>query len=299
MIRQLVKRFSYKFKYKNLFIHPTVQISGNGEFRYKENSVIAEFCNIVLNGKLDIGANFILLNGSEIDAVDIVIGDDVSIQRNSSILARVKIGSYTICGPNLHISSGTHHFKIQPSINIRDQDSINSDADENAPVIIGEDCWFGRNVVVVAGVEIGKGCIIGANSVVNKNIPPYSVIAGCPAKIISQRLSFIPPNKITAANDNIPYFYEGFKTRLKDLSLDGIKLSRPRFKIALNTDDSQFIFLRTTGISKLWSGDQEAENINGDMKFLVSKLLLDKGMICFSAKDTEWERALIREIWAK
>ena len=53
--------------------------------------------------------------------------------------------------------------------------------------VVGNDVWFGQNVTVLPGVHIGDGCIIGANSVVGSDIPPYSVVVGNPAKIIRKR----------------------------------------------------------------------------------------------------------------
>ena len=49
---------------------------------------------------------------------------------------------------------------------------------------IGEDCWLGGNVIVLPGITIGQGCTIGAGSVVTKDVPPYKVVAGNPARII-------------------------------------------------------------------------------------------------------------------
>lgn len=49
---------------------------------------------------------------------------------------------------------------------------------------MGEDCWFGGNVTVCPGVTIGRGCTIGAGSVVTKDVPEYSVVAGNPARVI-------------------------------------------------------------------------------------------------------------------
>ena len=52
------------------------------------------------------------------------------------------------------------------------------------PVVIGNDCWFGANVVVCPGVTIGDGCVIGAGSVVTRNVPPLSFAAGNPCRVI-------------------------------------------------------------------------------------------------------------------
>ena len=52
--------------------------------------------------------------------------------------------------------------------------------------MIGDDTWIGTNVVIAGTVEIGKHCVIGANSVVTHDIPDYSVAVGCPAKVIKK-----------------------------------------------------------------------------------------------------------------
>jgi acetyltransferase-like isoleucine patch superfamily enzyme len=54
------------------------------------------------------------------------------------------------------------------------------------PTRIGDNCWFGAHVVVTSGVTIGERCVIGANSVVTKDIPPRSIAAGSPAKVIKE-----------------------------------------------------------------------------------------------------------------
>ncbi len=59
--------------------------------------------------------------------------------------------------------------------------------DELAPVIIGNDVWIGANVVIMNGVTIGHGAIIGATSVVTKDVPPYTIVAGSPARVIKSR----------------------------------------------------------------------------------------------------------------
>ena len=56
-------------------------------------------------------------------------------------------------------------------------------------MIIGDDCWIGRRVMIMPGVKIGEGCVIGAGAVVTKDIPPYSVAAGVPAKVVKTRMN--------------------------------------------------------------------------------------------------------------
>lgn len=58
-----------------------------------------------------------------------------------------------------------------------------------APLIIGNDVWIGRNAVIVKGVTIGDGAIIGSNAVVAKDVPPYAIVAGNPARVISYRFN--------------------------------------------------------------------------------------------------------------
>lgn len=61
--------------------------------------------------------------------------------------------------------------------------------DDLKPVDIGNDVWIGSNVVVIDGVKIGHGSIIGANSVVTRDVEPYSIVGGVPAKLIRKRFS--------------------------------------------------------------------------------------------------------------
>jgi len=56
-------------------------------------------------------------------------------------------------------------------------------------ISIGSDVWIGSNVIILSGVTIGDGAVIGAGAVVTKDIPPYAVAAGVPAKVIKSRFS--------------------------------------------------------------------------------------------------------------
>lgn len=145
------------------------------------------------------------------------IGDNTSIQDDSVIHGDVEIGRSCAFAKNSHIGSTSHLFREKPYWLIKDQDStfssILSHKAWSKKVIIEDDCWIGWGVVVMPGVYIGKGAVVGANSVVTRNIPPYSVQAGTPNAEISKRLDFNPPETIIATNDeHLPYFYKGFDT---------------------------------------------------------------------------------------
>ncbi|WP_052251896.1 acyltransferase [Allofrancisella guangzhouensis] len=122
----------------------------------------------------------------------ILVGEETTIQRYATINGDVCIGNGCIIAPNVFISSGTHPFREYPGNTIRDQEKLiikqkGSLDCLSKKIIIGDDCWLGINVVVCPGVKIGKGCIIGANSVVTKDVPDNTVMAGIPAKKIGVR----------------------------------------------------------------------------------------------------------------
>ncbi|MGI6172460.1 MAG: sugar O-acetyltransferase [Christensenellales bacterium] len=100
--------------------------------------------------------------------------------------ANVTIGDGCDFGPNVTIVTPIH-----PMI-ASERKYLLNDAGEKVrlcyakPVVIGDECWLGANVVVCPGVTIGDECVIGAGSVVTKDIPPRSFAAGCPARVIRE-----------------------------------------------------------------------------------------------------------------
>lgn len=119
----------------------------------------------------------------------ISIGNDVSIGPGanfSSSGAYLKIGEKVLFGPNVTIMTGDHNTRVVGK-KIFDVSEKNSFDDQ--PVIIDEDVWVGACVLILKGVHIGRGSIIAAGSVVTKEVPPYCVVAGVPAKIVKVRWS--------------------------------------------------------------------------------------------------------------
>jgi hypothetical protein len=94
---------------------------------------------------------------------------------------------------------------------IRLQEARSPSEGVDRPVTIDEDCWIGINAVIMPGVRVGRGAIVGANTVVTKDVHPYSIVVGCPARPIKPRLAWRPPNALDATKTSaIPYLYEGF-----------------------------------------------------------------------------------------
>lgn len=110
---------------------------------------------------------------------DVIIGSRAIIGIGNVVIGPVTIGNNVIFAQNVAISGMNHGYK-DLDIPIRDQKCT------FALITIEDDCWIGSNAVVTAGVTIGKHSIIAAGSVVTKDIPPYSVAAGNPARVIRQ-----------------------------------------------------------------------------------------------------------------
>ena len=109
------------------------------------------------------------------------LGDYSGIGVNAKIYGRCTIGDYVMMGEDCTIITRNHKFDRT------DVPMMEQGFEEEKPVCIGNDVWIGDRVMIMPGVHIGDGCVIGAGSVVTRDIPPYSVAAGVPAKVIRSR----------------------------------------------------------------------------------------------------------------
>jgi len=146
----------------------------------------------------------------------ILIKDHTTLNTHCKIIGDVIIERYCLLSANILISSGSHYATRYPHLLIRHQDKRVLASEEgmknhSQPVHIEEDAWIGFGVYIKQGITIGRGAVVGANSVVLHDIKPYEIVAGSPARKIKSRFEFDPPAKIEASTEeHLPYFYRGF-----------------------------------------------------------------------------------------
>mgnify|MGYP003303828594 FL=1 len=111
------------------------------------------------------------------------MGDNCSIGEDSHITAinSIRLGNNVLLGKKILITDNAHGTSSAELLEIAPNYRPLS---SKGPVVIDDNVWIGEKVSIMPGVHIGKGVIVAANSVVTKNIPPYCVVAGIPAKVI-------------------------------------------------------------------------------------------------------------------
>ncbi len=92
----------------------------------------------------------------------------------------IKIGSHVLIGPGLTISSENHRFDELDR-------PIYQQGVEPGKVLIADNCWIASNVMILAGITLGEGCVVAAGAVVTRDVPPNSVIGGVPARLLRMR----------------------------------------------------------------------------------------------------------------
>lgn len=120
---------------------------------------------------------------SQVFSPEIIVGNNVNIETDCHIacINKITIGDNVLIASGVFISDHSHgepdyiDIKIPP---------IKRSLTSKGPIIIEENVWIGEHAVILSGVKVGKFSIIGANAVVTKNIPPYSIAGGVPAKVI-------------------------------------------------------------------------------------------------------------------
>lgn len=115
----------------------------------------------------------------------IEVGDYVFIGAKAHLYANIKIGNFVMLASNVAIIGGDHRFDV---VGVPTRFS-GREGFEDLLTVIEDDAWVGHGAIIMAGVKIGRGAIIAAGSVVTKDVLPYAVMAGVPAKLLRYRFN--------------------------------------------------------------------------------------------------------------
>ena len=159
-----------------LLLNPFFHQKGKGStIRWQSRIDVLPFNKFVLGDGSTIEDYCTINNG----VGNVIIGQNTLIGIGNTIIGPIKIGNNVIFAQNIVASALNHEYR-DPNLPIYKQPIITKE------IIIEDDCWIAANAVITAGVTIGKHSVIAAGAVVTKDIPPYSVAVGNPAKILKQ-----------------------------------------------------------------------------------------------------------------
>ena len=144
--------------------------------------------NVEIHGlpNLSIGDGTCIETGCTLlcDNASLSIGERCYLNKNvrlgSSGDAPLVLGNWVMIGPNVVIDTSRHNME-RTDIPMKDQGL------SYAPVTVGDDVWIGANAVITCGVTLGRGCVVGAGSVVTRDVESYAVVGGVPARPIGHR----------------------------------------------------------------------------------------------------------------
>jgi acetyltransferase-like isoleucine patch superfamily enzyme len=257
----LLRQLRNSWKFPGLSLDSTVNLVVKGNLEFGPQSVIGEGSNLLVpaGASLVIGAGCYIGRYVELGpSGTISIGDQTSIQDRSILVGDVRLGRYCVLSLNVLMTSGRHYFDRWPHLLIRDQDvrvsrSADLSHEHSQAIVVEEDCWLGMNSVVMPGIKIGKGCVVGSNAVVTRDLPPYSVAVGSPARVVRHRLQFVPPDCVEWNRpEHIPYFYRGFEVaeneRKRNAFLEG-HLALGNYSLWLSGNSASIIKMRARSLA--------------------------------------------------
>jgi UDP-2-acetamido-3-amino-2,3-dideoxy-glucuronate N-acetyltransferase len=152
---------------QDVYIHPTANVHGSA----KIGSGTKVWINVQIREHAQIGDNCIISKDAYIDHA-VVIGNDCKVQNSVSVYNGVSIGNRVFVGPNVAFTND----KIPRAFNTEWKIT---------PTVVQDGASIGANATIVCGVTIGEYAMIAAGAVVTKNVPPYALVAGNPARQIA------------------------------------------------------------------------------------------------------------------
>lgn len=192
LVRGSLRGLRLKKKGRFLFLGKRVVIKSPKKLSIGNGATIHDGCSINAMSRkgITIGKNFTLGQNGIIDCTGVIkelgesleIGDNVGISPNFTIFVRgrVQIGNNTIIGPGVTVVAENH---VAEDINT----VIRKQGTTRKGISIGENCWIGAGVTILDGVSVGDGAVVAAGAVVNKDVEPFTIVGGVPAKLIKTR----------------------------------------------------------------------------------------------------------------
>jgi acetyltransferase-like isoleucine patch superfamily enzyme len=144
-------------------------------------SIPRQWSDITIEGTASLDDGVVLLCSGAPKRDKLVIRGNTYVNRFTIIDAheRVEIGNGCLIGPGCYITDANHGTAAGQSPMIQPCECL--------PTIIEEEVWLGAKVIVLPGVRIGRGAVVGAGAVVTKNVEPFQIVAGIPARAIGER----------------------------------------------------------------------------------------------------------------
>lgn len=192
LLRGVAKTAVLQFRPRAVFVAPGVQFRNSAMCRFGKGVTIER--GAIIDGLSELGID--LGDGVTIGAYSLIrcssachVGEGLTIGSDSICDAysffgaggRITIGRSVMMGQHVSFHAETHNHE-RTDIPIRLQGVTRK------PIVVEDDCWIGANVTFIGGAYLARGSIVGAGAVVNKQYPPFSIIAGVPAVVLRSRL---------------------------------------------------------------------------------------------------------------
>ena len=133
------------------------------------------------------GRNFIFDPRDHFNYGNIEVGDDVSLGTGAVFMAtesKILIGNKVMFGPNVTVVGGNHNTSEAGRFMY---DITQKRPEDDQDVVVEDDVWVGCGAIILKGVRIGRGSVVAAGALVNRDVLPYSIVGGVPAKVIGVR----------------------------------------------------------------------------------------------------------------
>ena len=188
LYRKISVNISFLFTKRRINWSSKLHIHTGGEIDIGHGSTLQEQTAVEVFdcGQISIGSRTSICRGSILFVLDdahFSIGNNsyVGEYNNIRCTSEIRIGNNVRISQFITITDGQYNFSNKNQL-------IGDQGYKKDKVIIGDDVWVGSNSIILPGVKIGKGVVVGAGSVVTKDIPDYAVVVGNPAKVIRFRI---------------------------------------------------------------------------------------------------------------